>query len=186
MQNFIRLFASFVPWSVLAWVMKTHIELEYKTIIWLALVTFMVCLNFRFLKLGDPVAFSNIGCFIFIFINYFTFHLDFPMQHPATLCYGLLLSAALVSVALKRPFTINYVGDNIPEEKKKHPVFISINQIITIVWFLVFIVNAVINYFFVYTIEIRMLSFLVIVIGMLASSYLPGVMRKYYRNKSIT
>lgn len=166
--------------------MKTHCELEYKTIIWFILVAVKACLNLRFLKVGDPIAFSNIGCFIFIFINYFTFRLMFPMQHPATLCYGILLSSALASVALKRPFTINYVGSHIPEEKKKHPVFISINQIITVVWSVVFTVNATINYFFVYTIGIRMLSFLVIVIGILTSHYLPGMMRKYYRNQSIT
>ena len=135
MLNYIRLFASFMPWSILAWVMKTNIELEYKTIIWLLLITFMVCLNFRFLKVGDPVAYSNIGCFIFIFINYFTFRLEFPMQYPATLCYGLLSSAALTSIVLKKPFTINYVGSNIPEEKKKYLVFIFINQIVTIVYY---------------------------------------------------
>lgn len=184
MQSFIRLFASFIPWTIFAWIMKTDIQLGNKIFIWLVLLTFMLWVNHRFLKVGDPIALSNIGTFIFIFINFFTFHIEFPMRHPATVCYGLMASSALLSILFEKPFTINYVGNDIPDEKKKHPVFIHINQVITFVWVSVFSVNATINFFFGYTVEVRVFSFFVIIIGIVASDYIPKIMRKYYRKQS--
>lgn len=184
MQSFIRLFASFIPWSVLSWVMKTGLLVEYKVAVWLVLVLFMLGINFRLLTAGDPVAFSNIGAFIFIFINFFTLKIRFLMIHPAAVCYGVMATAVFLSVLLQRPFTINYVGVSVPEEKKRHPVFRQINYVISLVWGGVFIVNATVNYFYHYSVATRIFSLCVVISGILASGYITGAMRRYYRRKS--
>ena len=52
---------------------------------------------------------------------------------------GLLL-IALASIALRRPFTLQYAREQTPQEIWNHPVFIRINYMITFVWTSAFLV----------------------------------------------
>lgn len=184
MQNFIRLFASFIPWSVLGWIMKNNIQMEYKIITWIFLSVIMIVINLRYLNAGDPVSTSNIFSFIFIFINHFTLKVNLLITHPATVCYCVMAASALLSVILKKPFTIHYAGVSIPQEKRNHPTFMKINNIITTMWLFIFAVNALVNYFFNYTFEVRLVSLGIIVIGIVTSIYIPNIMRRHYRKLS--
>jgi hypothetical protein len=52
---------------------------------------------------------------------------------------GLLL-IALASIALRRPFTLQYAREQTPQEIWAHPLFVRTNYIITFVWTLAFVV----------------------------------------------
>ncbi|HEY5339162.1 MAG TPA: hypothetical protein VIJ85_13225 [Rhizomicrobium sp.] len=54
---------------------------------------------------------------------------------------GLLL-IALVSIALRKPFTLEYTREDVPEDLRETPLFIRANYILTAVWALAFAVMA--------------------------------------------
>jgi hypothetical protein len=51
-----------------------------------------------------------------------------------------LLFIALASIAIRRPFTLQYAREQTPQETWDHPIFIRTNYIITFVWTLAFVV----------------------------------------------
>jgi hypothetical protein len=53
---------------------------------------------------------------------------------------GGLLAIALASLALRRPFTLQYAREQTPQEIWNHPLFVRTNYIITSVWTLAFVV----------------------------------------------
>lgn len=55
---------------------------------------------------------------------------------------GGLAIIVLISVAIRRPFTLQYARESVPKEFWSHPAFIRTNDIISGVWFLCFAVAA--------------------------------------------
>ena len=53
-----------------------------------------------------------------------------------------LLAIALVSLAIDRPFTLQYARERVPEQYWHLPVFLTTNRIITAVWAATFAVHA--------------------------------------------
>jgi hypothetical protein len=58
---------------------------------------------------------------------------------------GALALIALGSLAIGRPFTLEYAKDHTPKEMWTKPGFIHVNQVLTAVWGIVFVISAVLG-----------------------------------------
>jgi hypothetical protein len=71
------------------------------------------------------------------------------------LCVDLgLLAIVLVSVALRRPFTLQYAREQVPAEFWNSPQFLRTNYIITAVWALAFVVMVIADLVVLYAPEL--------------------------------
>ncbi|TCR91148.1 hypothetical protein [Rhizobium sp. BK376] len=61
-----------------------------------------------------------------------------------------LLSIVLISMAIRRPFTLQYARESVPRELWDSPVFIRTNYIITAVWALAFVVMVIADLLLLY------------------------------------
>jgi hypothetical protein len=62
-----------------------------------------------------------------------------------TLVTGGLMLTSLISLAIGRPFTLQYAREQVPQEYWNLPVFIKTNRLITAAWTLAFAISTVAN-----------------------------------------
>lgn len=70
-----------------------------------------------------------------------------PLEHwtsPAS--YGMLFLISLVSILIKKPFTIQYAMEMVPEEHWTSPLFIKINYHLTYAWTAGFLIDTICSY----------------------------------------
>jgi all-trans-retinol 13,14-reductase len=80
--------------------------------------------------------------FLVAFIAVFFFDLDVFIERSSFLGYLTLFVMAVFSLAIKQPFTFQVSKRGYPEVYWRDKLFITINNVITIVWGLIFLVNA--------------------------------------------
>jgi hypothetical protein len=69
-------------------------------------------------------------------------HADWSIAGVRLAVDGGLALIVLISLAVRRPFTLQYAREQVPPQFWNHPRFIRVNDIITGVWLLNFIVAA--------------------------------------------
>lgn len=183
MNRLLKVVLSFVPWSIYSWVMNTSLSFREKFVLWCLLLIFIVTINRNLLLQGEAITLANILSFVFIFVNYKFDLIPLLARYPASLCYLLLTLVAGGSLILKKPFTMNFAGGSLPEEKKRHKIFYLINRNITLVWLTVFIINCILNFFYSWSLTLRLVSLSLVIVALLASHYFPEIMRDHYRKR---
>ncbi|WP_210523984.1 hypothetical protein [Pantoea ananatis] len=183
MNSLFKVILSFIPWSVYSWVMNTSLSFRDKFALWCLLLIFIVTINRHLLLQGEAITLSNLLSFIFIFVNYQFDLIPILTRYPASLCYLLLAIVAAGSLILKKPFTIKFAGDSLPEEKKRHKIFYLINRNITFIWLGVFMINCALNFYYSWSLTLRLVCLSLIVLALLASHYFPEIMRDHYRKR---
>lgn len=84
---------------------------------------------------------TNILTVIVLFVNYFAGWSTLLLNYPTVFCYLSLALVSLMSLLVKKPFTIFYAHAGISEEKRKHILFYLINKYITWIWVIIFFAN---------------------------------------------
>ncbi|HYB43980.1 MAG TPA: hypothetical protein VEL75_19530 [Candidatus Methylomirabilis sp.] len=107
-----------------------------------ALVTSsLLCL--RMWRRGESVKVLEVGTLVlFALLTAYTLLAD-PRWTVATVRLAVdagLLAIVLVSLAIGRPFTLQYARERVPEALWAHPTFMAVNRAITAVWALAFAV----------------------------------------------
>jgi hypothetical protein len=101
----------------------------------------LLCL--RMLRRGESVKILEVGSFVLFGLLAAYTLLAAPRWTVATVRLavdGGLLAIVLVSLAIGRPFTIQYARERVPEQFWASPIFLTTNRIITVVWGAVFVV----------------------------------------------
>jgi all-trans-retinol 13,14-reductase len=80
--------------------------------------------------------------FLVAFIAVFFFDLNVFIERSGFLGYLTLFVMAVFSLAIKQPFTFQVSKRDYPEVYWRDKLFIAINNVVTVVWGLVFLVNA--------------------------------------------
>lgn len=86
----------------------------------------------------------DIGTVLFFAVFALVFALDPPPwlhDWMKAIADGGLALIVLVSLALGRPFTIQYAKETVPEEHWDSPLFYRVNLHITLIWLAAFLVN---------------------------------------------
>ena len=103
----------------------------------------MAGINFRDIRKGFLLPICSLGGFaVYILVA-----LAFPefKNNPWLVSSAFTCLAALASLALKEPFTIQYARLSVPKEKWDHPVFYRVNWLLTAVWSAYFLISFVVN-----------------------------------------
>ncbi|WP_208440323.1 hypothetical protein [Bartonella raoultii] len=175
---------SFIPWSIHSWIINGNVlTLVERSLILTALLLSIIAVNIKIIRQGEPVMITNILTVIVLFVNDFTGWSTLLLNYPTVFCYLSLALVSLMSLLVKKPFTIFYAPAGISEEKRKHILFYLINKYITWIWVIVFFANGLLVAFFAWTLQLWLVTMGFICVGMLFSKYLPHIMQYFYRVK---
>ncbi|MHA1578725.1 MAG: hypothetical protein ACTSUQ_03725 [Candidatus Freyarchaeota archaeon] len=98
--------------------------------------TYYLDLGFlAFFLLGLTLMFASPSLFATLYYHF-----------PGTVIFSLLAIPALITTAVKRPFSLQHVERLFPPEIKKLDVYKNIHYAISIFWGLIFVVNAILGY----------------------------------------
>ncbi|UNE54667.1 hypothetical protein [Bartonella machadoae] len=126
---------------------------------------------------------TNILTVIVLFVNYFAGWSTLLLNYPTVFCYLPLVLVSLMSLLVKKPFTIFYANAGVSEEKRKHILFYLINKYIPWIWVIIFFANGLLAAFFAWIPHIWWGIIGLICAGILFSKYLPNIMLYLYRVK---
>ncbi|MGF7158283.1 hypothetical protein [Bartonella heixiaziensis] len=175
---------SFLPWSIYSWVINGNVlTLVERSLILTVLLLFIIALNIKIIRQGEPVMITNILTFIVLFVNYFAGWSTLLLKYPTVFCYLSLALVSLMSLLVKKPFTIFYAPAGVSEEKRKHTLFYLINKYITWIWVIIFFANGLLVAFFAWPPQIWLVTMSLICVGILFSKYLPNIIQYFYRVK---
>ena len=136
---------SFIPW-ILYWVLcgiGLAVGILVSLIISILILTPQIQRKeFNLMDITSLIFFS-IGA-----VAVFTFDWRVFVEKPGFLGYSALFFMAVFSLIVKQPFTFQVSKRDYPEVYWKSPWFLKINSLITAVWALIFLVNAI-TYLFI-------------------------------------
>ncbi|MEM0025623.1 MAG: hypothetical protein QXV41_03535 [Zestosphaera sp.] len=131
---------SFVPW-ILYWVLC---GLGFKLGVFLSLVMSFILVipqkKWRSYNLMDLV---SIIYFILASAGTYVFNLEFFVQQCGFTGYFALFLMGAFSLIVKQPFTFKVAKKDWPESYWREKSFLLINNVVSLVWTLIFIVNAI-------------------------------------------
>jgi all-trans-retinol 13,14-reductase len=132
---------SFIPW-ILYWFLTSFVGGLGVVLAFLSsLAIIFIGLFRRDVGLMDI---ATLIYFVVVFVAVFFFGLNIFIERSGFLGYLALSVIAIFSLVIKQPFTFQVSRKDYPEVYWKDRLFISINNVITVVWGLIFFVNALI------------------------------------------
>ncbi len=98
---------SFIPWSIYSWVINGNVlTLVERSLILTVILLFIIAVNIKIIRQGEPVMITNILTVIVLFVNYFAGWSTLLLNYPTVFCYLSLALVSLISLLVKKPFTI--------------------------------------------------------------------------------
>lgn len=143
----------------------------------------IIAVNIKIVRRGELMMITNILTVIVLFVNYFARWSTLLLNYPIVFCYLSLALVSLMSLLVKKPFTIFYASAGVSEEKRKHILFYLINKYITWIWVIIFFANGLLVAFFSCSPQLWCVTMGLICAGILFSQYLPNIMQYFYRIK---
>lgn len=98
----------------------------------------IIAANIKIVRRGELMMITNILTVIVLFVNYFAGWSTLLLNYPIVFCYLSLALVSLISLLVKKPFTIFYASAGVSEEKRKHILFYLINKYIIWIWVIIF------------------------------------------------
>ncbi|MCX5751979.1 MAG: hypothetical protein NT099_10045 [Candidatus Saganbacteria bacterium] len=128
---------SFAPWF-LYWVFLSFNQIYLG--MWLAFIAALI-LSLNELRKGkSKILQTGTLVFFFLMVLLITFTQPSWLWHEINLMGNLALALiALVSILIRKPFTLQYAMETTPKERWNTPEFMHGNMVITWAWFIAFI-----------------------------------------------
>lgn len=133
----------FLPW-ILFYLLPLHTINQLKIGI-TGLLILTVITGYKDLKRKFILPWCTLLFFTFIFFGIVIFDLRFLTLYMGILVNTVLTAVALGSLAIGKPFTLQYARTEVSKDKWNHPVFIFINRVLTFVWGMSFLFNLAVN-----------------------------------------
>lgn len=179
-----RILLGFLPW-ILFYVLP-HNSLKELKLGLTGLLILAILVSYKDLKRKFILSWCTLIFFTFIFTTIVIFNINILATYMGILVNVALTLVTLGSLAVGKPFTLQYARLEVPKERWAHPSFTFINQVITFAWGVSFSFNLGVNI----VQRIHPLSLLTMNI-LLHSSTLSALIftlwfPKWYRKKFIT
>ena len=81
-------------------------------------------------------------------------HNHWIMRNTWILSNAVLAGIAWLSLLIKKPFTLQYAREQVAPTRWRHPIFIKINNILTISWAIIFPISTIIHLVNLYYIKL--------------------------------
>ncbi len=144
----------------------------------------MIALNGKELRKGFVLPFGSTLFFVLLASNNAFSFWPWARTHAFQIVNSSLAAIVLISLAIGRPFTMQYAREETTAEKWTHPLFVKINWILTSIWAVLMIIMALPSYLFTEE-AVRSswfynygLSVLCILIGLRCNKWVPIYLRR--------
>jgi hypothetical protein len=138
-MSFFKLLLAFLPW--LAFLVIAHGSLFRLKVGLVVALVLSVVMGVAKLHRG-VILWAGLLFFICATLAVVVFDNMWTARHTGIIANGVLAASTWLTVALKRPFTLDYARQHVDPSLWNDPLFIRTNTIVTSVWGLVFTVNA--------------------------------------------
>lgn len=181
-----NILTTFAPW-IFYFVLRSYFALPIAIAASLTIIMLFICfwknlfIRKYFLSWISLLIFGMIG------LNAAFLHNHFFETYTSAVSYFAFALTGLLSLVLKKPFTIQYAKNSVSKEKWEHPVFIRINFILTTFWSGLFLINFILNCLphWQEKQEIyRLISYFLTTIGIIFTIEYPKWYRERYRHEN--
>lgn len=143
MRQFFKLLLGFAPWIAFLFIAHGSLFRLKLGLVVAALLTLVMAV----MKLHKGVVmWVGIVFFSFASIAVLGFENAWAMRHMGILANGALASGAWITLALGKPFTLEYAREHVAPALWNDPVFLRTNVVMTTVWAVVFTMSAGLAY----------------------------------------
>jgi len=140
MTAFLKLLLSFAPWlSFLIIAQGSLIRLKIGLVVALALSLVMGLARLH----RGVILWTGLAFFTYATVAVALFDDMWTARHMGIMANGALALGSWLTIALKKPFSLDYAREHTDPKLWSNPAFIRSNVIITSAWALVFTLNAV-------------------------------------------
>lgn len=137
-MNFLKLLLSFAPWIgflIIARDTITRVEVGLVTALTLSVVMSVLKLH------RGVIMWVGLLFFTAATIAVVAFHDMWTVRHLGVLANGALALGSWITLAVRRPFTLEYARAHTDPSKWNDPLFIKVNVLLTAVWAATFTLN---------------------------------------------
>lgn len=138
LMDFLKLILAFAPWIAFLIIARDSL-VRLKVGLVVALV---LSIGMGLAKLHRGIIlWAGLIFFLFATVAVVAFENMWTAQHMGVLANAVLAASAWTTVAIRRPFTLDYARDHTDPALWKHPAFVRANMVITSVWAAIFTAN---------------------------------------------
>jgi carotenoid cleavage dioxygenase-like enzyme len=146
----LKIIFGFLPW-ILYFILVGATRQQHLVAIAAALIT-TLALDFNQLKKGFILTWGTLIFFVLLLAATLLVSSNWPEVHANLLANSALAVIAWFSLAINKPFTLQYAREQVAEEFWQSPSFMRINQIITAVWATSFLIAISLNVLRLYSV----------------------------------
>ena len=131
-----KIINGFLPWILYFIIAGTSLS-SIEWALGVALIVLIIKNKDEFKK-GFILTWGSVIFFALMLILVAIFHINWLVTHTWILSNAALALISWSSLAVKKPFTLQYAREQVKKELWNHPAFIKINVHLTVIWALVF------------------------------------------------
>lgn len=146
MTILLRIMKVLLPWCVLG-IATRYLSARWGAIAWVVFISSTILRSRLAGHPRNPMSLVVLGLVVALTINGYLGIYPWAEQHGTAVCYAIFALTALLSVAVRAPFSSAYAKTKVPQALWKHPVFVHVNDVVSLAWAAVFAGNAVICIF---------------------------------------
>jgi len=178
--NFVKLLLSFAPWICFLVIAQGSL-FRLKLGLVVALVV-SVGMGLARLHRG-VILWAGLLFFVYATVAVVWFHDIWTMRHMGVLANGALAASSWLTVAIGKPFTLDYARSHTDPSRWNHPAFIRTNVILTSLWASVFTLGVVLAWgkmeaFLLPTWGYEVVTYALLVATAAFTSWYPGHVRR--------
>jgi carotenoid cleavage dioxygenase len=143
----------FLPW-ILFYLIAGHTQQQLEVAIIIALLCTII-FNRKNLRKGFILPWGTVIFFTFSLLTVGVIKNSWVGLHMGVLSNGVLGVIAWGSLSIGKPFTLQYAREQVSKDKWDNPVFIRVNNILTIAWGLIFLFGVVLHIVHIYYTDIN-------------------------------
>lgn len=174
-KTLLGLFKSLFPWILYSVMMNDfHINAIDSAI---TSIIITLALSFNYLKRGYIISWVVLINLCLVLVVGWLLPGAYIQRDPWLLSSLILSIGAWISIAIDKPFTMQYARESVPQEKWTHPTFIEINQTVSLVWAILFSLSFCLHVMIMQAlfdpIWLTRMIFLLTALGIIFSIYYP-------------
>ncbi len=139
MNNFLSIVRTLLSWALYA-VLVDMMKFKISYAAFIAIVV-SILLNYKLLYKGFILNWVILICLFLVLIMGLIGRDSIITKDPWMMASGILAVIAWGSLLIKKPFSLQYAKNSIASDKWQHPLFVRINQIVTMIWGLIFTIG---------------------------------------------
>src|SRR3989338_2759394 len=184
-RKMFNIFRSFLPWILYS--MFTGMGYFSMTIgIYVALGSTLI-FDWKDLKVGFILTRCTFFYFFALLIFVSLYHSVWLENNMWLVSNSMLAAIAFGSTLIKKPFTMQYAKQKVPEIHWNSPLFNEINYILTIIWGVIFLFTALTNYLHSDALKLHgALYFIVNNIGWIIGAYVSKKFPEYWKKRKLS